>query len=91
MSSLYIYYRVQAGHAARLAPMIRAMQAELGSGMVLRRPEEKDGLQTWMEVYADAEADFCARLDAAVRATGLMQYIEGPRHLETFVELPSCA
>lgn len=55
---LFIYYRVDAGRAGETLPLVldfqrRAcarhpgLQAEL-----LKRPEEKDGLQTWMEVYS---------------------------------------
>ena len=91
MSHLYIYYRVRDEHAARLAPMVRAMQAGLSGGQLLRRPDSKDGLQTWMEVYAGADGGFAERLAAAVQTAGLDAMIEGPRHTETFVELPPCA
>jgi hypothetical protein len=90
MTSLYIYYRVRAENAARLGPMVRAMQAGFGTGTVMRRPGEKDGLQTWMEVYPDAGSDFAAQLDASVAESGMLALIEGPRHTEAFVELP-CA
>jgi hypothetical protein len=91
MSTLYIYYRVREENAAVLAPKVRAMQAALENGEVLRRPESKDGQQTWMEVYAAADAGFGERLAAAVDSAGLLPLIDGPRHTETFVELPPCA
>lgn len=91
MSQLYIYYRVREDNAARLAPIIKAMQAGLAQGEVLRRPDSKDGMQTWMEVYPSADDAFSQRLASAVEAHGLAALIEGPRHVETFVELPPCA
>lgn len=58
MRRLFIYYRVDAARAEEALPLVldfqrRAcarhpgLQAEL-----LKRPGEKDGLQTWMEVYS---------------------------------------
>lgn len=91
MSKLYIYYRVREENAARLAPMVRAMQESLSQGEVLRRPDSKDGLQTWMEVYPAADGTFAQRLDEATASHGLAALIEGPRHVETFVELSPCA
>ena len=91
MNSLYVYYRVREDNAARLAPMVRAMQAGITGAQVLRRPHSKDGLQTWMEVYPDAPTDFDVTLAAAVESAGLTALIEGPRHVETFVDLSPCA
>jgi hypothetical protein len=58
MIDLYVYYKVRGIDAARLAPLVRAMQERLATqqgvrGQLKRRPEEKDGLQTWMEIYPD--------------------------------------
>jgi hypothetical protein len=87
MTDLYIYYRVRALDAATLAPRVRAMQAALGGGQLKRRPDEKDGLQTWMEVYASVPEGFAARLAQAERDAGLEQHIDGLRHTEVFTDL----
>lgn len=87
MSDLYVYYRVRSTDAPALAPLVRGMQAALGTGLLKRRPGEKDGLQTWMEVYPSTVAGFPARLDAAVLDAGLARYIDGERHTEVFTDL----
>lgn len=95
MFDLYIYYKVRSEHAPRLEPLVRAMQAALGQRTVAaqlkRRPESRDGMQTWMEVYPAVDTTFCAILDAAAREAGLSSLIEGPRHAEVFTDLTPCA
>jgi len=96
MIDLYVYYKVRSVDAPRLAALVRAMQEGLAThegvrGQLKRRPEEKDGLQTWMEIYpdvADGVADLVAR--AALKA-GFEGLIEGPRRAEIFTDLPPCA
>lgn len=93
---LYIYYRVQPAHAAALQPMLAAMQQQLSrtygvAAALKRRPEEKDGRQTWMEVYQDVPADFDAVLAEAVARSGALALIDGPRHTEIFVDVRPCA
>ena len=92
---LYVYYRVKAAHAPALQARVRAMQAELAQRHAVqvalkRRPQEKDGEQTWMEIYLAAPEGFMHSLDAAAAAAGLAQQA-GPRHTEVFVDLPPCA
>ncbi len=96
MIDLYVYYKVGGQQAARLEPLVRAMQArlagELGvSGQLKRRPDTRDGLQTWMEVYTGVGEQFAPQLDAAAAAAGLADLIEGPRRAEVFVEFTACA
>jgi hypothetical protein len=96
MMDLYVYYKVAEADAAALAPRVRAMQAALarevaGLGMSVqlkRRPETKDGMQTWMEVYPGADEGFQARLIEAAAQAGLSGLIAGPRRAEVFVDLP---
>jgi hypothetical protein len=93
---LYIYYRVRNENAAALQVRASAMQhrleAECGvAGSLKRRPEEKDGRQTWMEVYQAVPDGFEATLDAAVAHGGLAKLIDGPRHTEHFMDIPACA
>jgi hypothetical protein len=91
----YIYYRVPAAHAGRFHARAAAMQARLSKrhGIVAqlkRRPAEKDGLHTWMEVYCDIPAGFDAILAQALTAADLTALIAGERHTELFMD-HSCA
>jgi hypothetical protein len=86
---LYIYYDVRLDAAEAVLGRIRAMQSELRvpSARLMRRPEARAGAQTWMESYDDVDADFEARLSAAVERHGIAA-LTGPRHIERFEELP---
>ena len=92
MIDLYVYYKVREEDAAGLAPRVRAMQAQLGAtGQLKRRPEARDGLQTWMEVYPDAPEGFDAIVERAASAAGLDLLTQGPRRSEIFTDLVPCA
>jgi hypothetical protein len=109
MMDLYVYYKVRELDAAALAPRVRAMQAALAresaavqlsfqlgfqlSFQLKRRPESKEGMQTWMEVYPGVDQAFQARLDDAAAQAGLSALIAGPRRAEVFVDMesPPCA
>jgi hypothetical protein len=93
MIDLYVYYKVRELDAAALAPRVRAMQAALGlpdqvPHQLKRRPDGKDGLQTWMEVYPGVHDGFDAELAQAAAGAGLDAFISGPRRAEVFVDLP---
>ena len=90
---LYVYYRVRSDDALRLQPQVEAMQRALAhshhvSCALKRRPEEKEGRQTWMETYLDVPAGFASALAGAAASLTL---IDGERHVETFVDLAPCA
>ncbi len=93
---LYIYYRVLADNAAALQQRVIGMQRSLShtcgiaSGLK-RRPEEKDGRQTWMEIYQAVPTGFEGVLERAVAQAGLAALIDGQRHTEYFVDIVSCA
>jgi hypothetical protein len=92
MIDLYVYYKVREHDAAALAPRVRALQDGIGvPAQLKRRPEVRDGLQTWMEVYPGVDDAFPARLDAAARSAGIEGLIDGPRRAEIFTDLPPCA
>jgi Domain of unknown function (DUF4936) len=96
MIDLYVYYKVREEHAPRLEPLVRAMQARLQvahgvSVQLKRRPEARDGMQTWMEVYPGVAEAFGAVLVQAEREAGLAGLIEGPRRSEIFTDLTACA
>ena len=92
MIDLYVYYKVREPEAAALAPRVRAMQAALAARhgavhQLKRRPDDKDGLQTWMEVYPGVPESFPAALAQAARDAGLDPLPDGPRRTELFVDL----
>lgn len=96
----YIYYRVRAEHGMQLLPRVQALQQDLAgrfglAPLLRRRPEERDGLQTWMEVYAAVPAAECQQFEGALAETSarfdVMALTEGQRHLECFTEFPPCA
>jgi hypothetical protein len=96
MIDLYVYYKVREQDAAALEPRVRAFQAALARrhGIVpqlKRRPEIRDGLQTWMEVYPATDDAFGAAVAAAALDAGLASLIAGPRRAEVFMDLTPCA
>ena len=96
MHDLYIYYKVSERNADALELRLRMMQAELGAltgvyGEIKRRPESRDGLQTWMEIYAGTGDGFDTALAAAVDDAALSDLIEGDRRVEIFMDLSPCA
>jgi hypothetical protein len=93
---LYIYYQVKDADAAPLQAAVVSMQAKLAAqhgvtGQLKRRPEAKDGMQTWMEVYAATPDGFAVALGAAAEQAGLSAWIAGTRHTEVFTDLAPCA
>ncbi|MTV36187.1 DUF4936 family protein [Duganella radicis] len=93
---LYIYYKVKDADAASLQAAVAAMQATLArrhgvAGQLKRRPEAKDGVQTWMEVYASTPEGFAAELERAVHEAGVLSWIAGLRHTEVFMDVVPCA
>ncbi|UVW27096.1 DUF4936 family protein [Massilia sp. H6] len=92
MIDLYVYYKVRTEDGAALAARVRAMQAQLAHGgtaaQLKCRPDARDGLQTWMEVYPGAADGFDSVVSAAACAAGLDAYTQGPRRSEIFMDLP---
>jgi hypothetical protein len=93
---LYVYYHVPAGQAALLRERVLAMQAGLArvsgvSASLKRRPDAENGRYTFMEVYSAAADRFGDALNDAVTRAGLMDLIDGARHIEYFVDASSCA
>ncbi|MES2116369.1 MAG: DUF4936 family protein [Pseudomonadota bacterium] len=96
MRDLYIYYQVREADAPALLQRVSAMQAALArqhgiGGQLKRRPEAKQGLQTWMEVYPSTGDEFAAALAAAVEQAGVPALTSGPRHVEVFMDVIPCA
>ncbi|NVM79452.1 hypothetical protein FHW83_005293 [Duganella sp. SG902] len=93
---LYIYYKVKDADAASLQAAVAAMQATLArrhgvAGQLKRRPEARDGVQTWMEVYQATPEGFAAELEHAIHEAGVLSWIAGLRHTEIFMDVVPCA
>ncbi len=93
---LYIYYKVKDSDVASLLAALVPMQAALAQRhgvacQLKRRPETKEGLQTWMEVYPSVPEAFAAALHEAVAQAGVDQYTTGLRHTEVFTDVVPCA
>lgn len=92
-SSLYVYYRVpgrDAGLARAAAYRAAALIQTAGvtRPRLMRRPEpDREGRQTWMEIYEPWNEAWQAEVDRAVVASGLAALIEGERHPELFEAL----
>jgi len=98
---LFIYYRVRsvdapAGHAAVLASQQHLRDRHPGLlARLLRRPEEADGHQTWMETYAaDPLQDpigitRALQADIESSAQSMSHCVEGSRHTELFIACAS--
>ena len=93
---LYVYYRVQHHHSAELQALVITMQKKLSNlhGMnfsLKRRVEKNVDYQTWMEIFFSVSDEFADLLELAVNDAGLMRLIDGERHNEIFVDMPTCA
>lgn len=91
----FVYYRVSVERVASAERAVRSMQGELAGRLqklpsLKRRPEAKEGEQTWMEIYLDVPADFEQTLKDAAERHGVTAHT-GPRHVELFMDLPACA
>ena len=92
LRSLFIYYRIASADAAAARRAVEAMQytlRERHAGLqaaLWRRPQEKDGMQTWMETYTRPDGvDESIEADIAAAALALQTWVQGPRHAEVFV------
>ena len=95
-TDLFVYYRVPVEHATKMQKKVMAMQAALHehwpvAAALKRRPELKDGCETWMEIYGQIPEDFPTALESAVRDAALLTLTEGGRHIETFIDITPCA
>ncbi|MDQ9171573.1 DUF4936 family protein [Oxalobacteraceae bacterium R-40] len=96
MPELYVYYRAKSENAALVQARANYMQAQMARALGLpcflkRRPAEKDGCHTWMEVYPAVPDGFEERLQSAVKEAGLLELTEGERHTEIFEDRSACA
>ena len=97
MRELFVYYRVRSIDARAAQDAVLALHAELVErcpglrARLLRRPEETDGQQTWMETYSTdpmrvpAGITEAMQADIEARAHGLSPFVQGTRHTEVFI------
>jgi hypothetical protein len=97
MRELFIYYRSRVECEAEVAAQVRRFQARLTLehptlvARLLRRPEAKDGLLTWMETYAFTTMNPAPAIDANLQrqiesfAACMQGLIDGERHTEVFI------
>jgi len=89
MRELFIYYRVRSIDAPAVQAAVLDFQAQLRrlfpqlEARLLRRPEEDEGRQTWMEIYS-VDIDAALQSEIETRALALLPMIDGPRHTEVF-------
>lgn len=91
---LYCYYRVPEHAAAEAQAEVESAHAALRTTLpglqtrLLRRPETKDGLQTWMEIYRHPHGLDATQLAHIQREMAHRPAARtGPRHDELFVML----
>lgn len=92
---LYIYYRVRLDNSTQLQQQATAMQAQLSQQYKVatelkRRPQDTDGMHTWMEVYLDVPDGFESVIKQSIAANRLETLIDGPRHTEHFLDFSPC-
>lgn len=93
---IYLYYTIREVDAAMANVRVTAMQQRLANAYTIttslrRRPEIRDGLQTWMEIYLNVPAAFDRVIEQAAVEEGVSELAATGRHVEYFMELPPCA
>ena len=93
---IYLYYTIRETDAAVAQARVVALQQRLGNAYEIttalrRRPETRDGLQTWMEIYRDVPASFDRVIAQAAAEEGVTELAGNGRHVEYFMKLPPCA
>jgi hypothetical protein len=97
MEALFIYYKVDAGHAPAVEQAVRQMQAALvqaHEGLTARLWRRSEGQapqqQTWMETYEHPRGvspALASRIDQAARDLDLPAGQIGARHVEVFANV----
>ncbi|MFJ2991531.1 DUF4936 family protein [Pandoraea sp. NPDC087047] len=95
----YVYYRVSSRHAdaarAAVTQLFALTAARFGvAGHIQWRADASandiaNGSTTWMERYDDVDPAFVAALASMAAECGLAALLEGERHVECFVDIPT--
>ena len=93
---IYLYYTIRESDAAIARARVAALQHRLGTSYDItpalrRRPETRDGLQTWMEIYPNVPDHFDRVIEQIAAEEGASELATNGRHVEYFMELPPCA
>lgn len=109
MRQLFVYYRVRSADTPGVLTAVSGLQTDLRQRhpglltQLLRRPEEQDGCQTWMEAYAVTSAEpspedtqpqgITPALQAQIEASAavLAPLLAGARHVEVFESLTAAS
>jgi hypothetical protein len=87
----YVYYKADVRHDQELIACFHQLQKSLEqfgiAPLLQRRPETKDSMHTWMEVYTDIPSDFTSIMESLLTASGLIKFIVGERHTEHFIRV----
>ncbi len=75
-NELYVYYKIAPAQVAAALAVFEDWPAV----KLLKRADQADSLQTWMEIHRGPEAEASERSLAAL----LAPFITGPRHVERF-------
>jgi hypothetical protein len=93
---LYVYYRVPAEAALAALAEVQAAQNRLRQTLpgletgLLKRPDVKDGLQTWMEIYRHPDGlDGAQQEQLQTWLAALPSQRASERHVECFESLPA--
>jgi hypothetical protein len=94
----YIYYKAKVENARHVQVCVKRLQQYVVDNLwassdfamtapqLQRRPEEIDGVHTWMEVYKDVPAQFERIAKDAAIASGILDHVVGERRLEYFID-----
>ncbi|GAA4011609.1 DUF4936 family protein [Actimicrobium antarcticum] len=93
---IFVYYTIRSQDAALARQRAAALRQRMAAGydiavQLKRRPEEKEGLQTWMEIYQDVPPGFDTVIEHVAAEEGLAMLSQGYRHIEHFEDLAPCA
>lgn len=85
----YVYYKAKTVNEKNVIEAFQRLHLRLESvgltPMLQRRPESKDEVHTWMEIYHNIPTDLCNLIDVPLRDSGLLELTIGSRHMEYFI------
>lgn len=87
----YVYYKAKVEHEREIIACFQRLCSLLEkhgiAPLLQRRPESKDLLHTWMEIYSEVPSNFDAIIGSSVVESGLMDFVIGTRHSERFIRV----
>lgn len=87
----YVYYKANVEHEREIIACFQRLCSLLEkhgiAPLLQRRPESKDLLHTWMEIYSEVPSNFDAIIGSSVVESGLMDFVIGTRHSERFIRV----